>query len=128
MKKISLKVVNNSGEILNTENIGEMMDQYEYKKNKIGAFYGELGHQDTFDISLSKISHNVEKLYIEDGELYCDINILNTAIGNDFKKRIIEEGVEFDIEPRYSGIRNEDGYINNLQLYSFDIVNIKKNK
>lgn len=123
--KLNKIKVNNNGRIYSNKTIGEMINQYEDNKNKYGVFYGELGHPDSVDIALSKISHTIENVYVEDDELYFDIKLLNTPNGNDLKN-LSDAGVKFDIEPRYSGRRNEDGSIDNFKLYSFDIVNIKQ--
>ena len=67
-----------NGQIFKQNNIN--LTKVVYNANNY-SLYGELGHPDTFDISLSEVSHCFHKIYIEKNRLIGELQVLNTNTG-----------------------------------------------
>ena len=84
MKK-KFEVFMDNKPIYKQHHIDKIMNDFNYRKSVVGFVYGEFGEIDSYDISLQKISHTIEKLYVEKGDLMADIKILNTHTGKVLK-------------------------------------------
>lgn len=100
---------------------GRIYDESNININEISnALYGEIGLQDSHQISLSNVSHITTNLEIINGILYGQVEILSTPQGNILKNLINESTVIF--RPRGTGEVNSDGTISDYKLISFDAI------
>jgi hypothetical protein len=118
---IPLNVKNRNGRIYTKENIEPYVDDFLSRKNQIGVCYGEFDHPDSFDISLSKISHTIENIWFEGNKLMGEIKPLNTHWGKKLKEWI-DSGVKFSVRPRSTGFVDPYGYVHLKKLFTFDII------
>ena len=115
---------NLNGRIYTKDSITE--DALDKMNNKIKnkQCLGELGHPETFDVSMSNISHAIEKIDVKDNIMFAKIRTLSTPNGEVLKNTIQHLGNESIVfRPRASGNVNEDGTVNIKELFSFDAIN-----
>ena len=122
---IPLNVKNRNGRIYTRENIEPYVDDFLSRKNQIGVCYGEFNHPDSFDTSLSKVSHTIENVWFDKNSLMGEITPLNTHWGKKLKK-CINSGVEFSVRPRSAGFVDSNGYVHLNKLFTFDIIPLEK--
>jgi hypothetical protein len=71
-------------------------------------------------VDLSKVSHSVTNLYIEEGILKADIHILDTPYGNNLIKLLEKDVVGF----RPTGIGKTKMEYGSYSIYDYDITSI----
>lgn len=119
-------VLNKNGRIYTKEALERMIAQFEERKNLTGCFFGELdypessGREDFTTVLLTNVSHNVKKMWIEEGVLYGEIQILQTPAGEKIKELLQNQSVVF--RSRAIGNVNEDGTVEIEKIISFDAV------
>jgi len=72
-----------NGNIWTTEATEKAVADYKkrYMTEKADRAYGELEHGEYAQVNLVKVSHKLTDLRIEDGQLICDVEILDTPMG-----------------------------------------------
>lgn len=119
--KIGVKNLNER--IYTEEAVNEMVNQFMEKKNSIGVFFGQMGFPEDMEINLSRVSHDVERIWVENNILYGEIRVLDTPEGEKIKN--IMSGIEdrpIVFRSRSAGTVNEDGTVNIQKLLSFDAI------
>ena len=128
---------NKSGRIYPKFVMEEAIKKFNENKNKFGTF-GEIGPtQASSFIELGKISHKVKDMWIDEDNLKCNIETLNTPNGNTLNA-LLESGAKLAIAPRMqvdiqeekdeegNTILNEDGkpktYIKSANIISVDVI------
>ena len=115
--RIPLGVKNKNGRIYRPVNFALGL------KNQIreGMMIGELGHPSTMDVSFKNASHKVTDLSVCGNELEVRAELLDTNMGKKLKEI---EGVEnlYVLSPRGVGNVNPDGTIDDLKVYTFDLI------
>ena len=112
--------VNQNGRMYTKEAVKQMIEDFERNRDRVGAFYGQMGMNEGMDINLSKISHTVDELHFDGDRLYGEIKILDTDAGKKLKP-LIEEG-QVVFRSRSIGTVNEDGMVEVKKLISFDAI------
>jgi hypothetical protein len=84
------------GDVITDDNLKSL-------NNKIndGRLFGELGHTDSMDFNLSKVSHRITNIKKENGEYLANISFLNTKKGGDAFE-LLNSG-ECELKPRMVG-------------------------
>jgi hypothetical protein len=103
---------------LNNENLREKINEYNEKVNRTGVGFGEIGYPEYFDISLSKASHSVKNVRIENAKVFGDVTLLKTKAGDSLQEML--DQVVF--RPRASGRANEDGTVHIDKIFAFDAI------
>jgi hypothetical protein len=115
-------VVNNNDRIYE-EN--EYLPHLEYlqKKIKDNRLLGELDHPEKFDISLSKVSHVIEKLDYDKGkrQLVGRVRLLDTPSGR-IAKELVESGVPISISSRAAGLVESTKKVKIKKIFTYDLV------
>lgn len=78
-------ILNSNDRIYDVISIQEIIDQYNQKPKPL---FGELFHPETTNISLNRVSHEVDDVFLEDGVLKAKIKILDTTCGTELKKLV----------------------------------------
>lgn len=86
---------------------------------------GELGHPDTLDISLSNVSHTIEKIWEDGNKLMGTVKILQTPNGK-ILQSMIDNGADIVFRPRSAGTVDENGVCHVKKLFSFDAIPASK--
>lgn len=115
-------VVNNNDRIYE-EN--EYLPHLEYLGKKINEkrLLGELDHPEKFDISLSKVSHVIEKLDYnkEKRQIIGRVRLLDTPSGK-IAKELVEAGVPISISSRAAGLVESNKKVKIKKIFTYDLV------
>lgn len=90
------------------------------KLNEKPVLFGELGHPDTFDVSLANVSHKIENIEMTEDAVVGDVTILDTKSGR-LAKELFESGA-VRLGLRGAGTTNEDGTVNIKKIFTWDII------
>ena len=103
----------------------EYLPQIESLQNKVGSntLLGELDHPKQFDISLSNVSHVIQKLeYDKDTKKVMGrIKLLDTSKGRE-AKALVEGGIPLHISSRAAGSVDDAGKVTIKKLFTYDLV------
>jgi hypothetical protein len=81
---IFTNVLNTNGRIYDIQSCNKIIEDF---KNRKCDIYGELGHPDEFDVSLSNVSHVVKDMWLNKNNiLMAEIEILDTVKGKMLKE------------------------------------------
>ena len=88
-----------------------------------GIMYGELGQPEGYDVRLSNVSHIVEEIHLDEekNSIVGTITILDTPKGKIVKK-LLKQDIGLSCRSRGAGTVNENGEIEDYQLFSFDLI------
>jgi len=115
-------VVNNNDRIYE-EN--EYLPHLEYLQEKIKnkRLLGELDHPEKFDISLSKVSHVIEKLEYDKSnrQVKGRVRLLDTPSGR-IAKELVESGVPVAISSRAAGLVEPSKKVKIKKIFTYDLV------
>ena len=77
-------ILNSNDRIYDMTSMQEIIYQYNQKPKPL---FGELFHpKDDLNISLAKVSHEIDNIFSEDGVLKAEIKLLDTTCGTELKK------------------------------------------
>lgn len=84
---------------------------------------GELDHPKDFEVMLSRASHVIENLSLDESgnKIMGRIKLMDTAKGKD-AKAIADAGVPLHISSRAAGSVNENGVVTVKKLFTYDLV------
>jgi len=115
-------VVNNNDRIYE-EN--EYLPHLEYLKKKINEkrLLGELDHPEKFDVSLSKVSHVIERLEYDKNkrQIVGRVKLLDTPSGK-IAKELVESGVPISISSRAAGLVESNKKVKIKKIFTYDLV------
>jgi len=115
-------VVNNNDRIYEEK---EYLPHLEYLQKKIGEkrLLGELDHPEKFDVSLSKVSHVIEKLEYDKGrrQILGRVRLLDTPSGR-IAKELVESGVPISISSRAAGLVESNKKVVIKKIFTYDLV------
>jgi O-succinylbenzoate synthase len=113
----------NNNERMYEEN--EYLPHLEYLNKKIGQnrLLGELDHPEKFDVSLTKVSHVIEKLEYDKGkrQIWGRVKLLNTPSGK-IAKNLVEAGVPISISSRAAGLVESNKTVKIKKIFTYDLV------
>lgn len=108
--------------IYTEEAVNKMIDQFTEKRNANGVFFGQMGFPEGMEMNFKNITHDVERVWVEDNTLYGEIKLLDTPKGNDIKNIMAEMDRAIVFRARSIGSVNGDGTVNIEKLISFDAI------
>jgi hypothetical protein len=116
-------VVNNNDRLYEES---EYLPHLEYLNKKIGdkRLLGELDHpKESFDISLSKVSHLVEKLEYDKAkrQIVGRVRLLDTPSGK-IAKELVEAGVPISVSSRAAGVVESNKKVKIKRIFTYDLV------
>jgi len=115
-------IVNNNDRIYEES---EYLPHMEYLNKKIEGkrLLGELDHPEKFDISLSKVSHVIEKLdYIKESrQIKGRLRLLDTPSGR-IAKELVKGGVPISISSRAAGLVESNKKVRIKKIFTYDLV------
>ena len=82
---------------------------------------GEADHPDDLQVNLDRVSHMIEKMWMNGQDGYGRLKLLPTPMGN-ICKTLIENGVKLGVSSRGSGNVNESGKVSDFEIQTVDIV------
>jgi len=119
---LPLNVSNVNGRMyVNNDNLRDSIEDLNKRVETLGVVYGEYNHKDVFDTSLSRCSHTIKNIRIEDDKVVGDITILNTHWGKELEEAYKDLGLGgICFGPRCMGIM-QDGVVFIKKLFTFDV-------
>ena len=82
---------------------------------------GEADHPDDLQVNLDRVSHMIERMWMDGEDGYGRLKLLPTPMGN-ICKTLIENGVKLGVSSRGSGNVNESGKVSDFEIQTVDIV------
>lgn len=93
-------------------------------QEKIDSGYsvlGEADHPDDLQVNLDRVSHMIEKMWMDGQDGYGRLKLLPTPMGN-ICKTLLENGVKLGVSSRGSGNVTESGNVSDFEIQTVDIV------
>ena len=92
------------------------------KKIETGySVLGEADHPDDLQVNLDRVSHMIEKMWMDGQDGYGRLKLLPTPMGN-ICKTLLENGVKLGVSSRGSGNVTESGSVSEFEIQTVDIV------
>lgn len=115
-------VMNNNQRYYTNENYKVMVESLSNRIQSDGVF-GELEHPNTMNVDLSKVTHKVESISIDEstGVVSGTILLLNNARGKEIQT-LVENGLKLKISSRGRGTVSESGEVKLSVLETYDLV------
>jgi hypothetical protein len=83
---------------------------------------GEVDHPDDLKINLDRVSHMIEKMWMNGADGYGKLKILPTPMG-ELVKTMLDSGVKLGVSSRGSGIVNDRfGHVSDFEIVTVDVV------
>jgi len=82
---------------------------------------GEADHPDDLQVNLDRVSHMIEKMWMDGQDGYGRLKLLPTPMGN-ICKTLLENGVKLGVSSRGSGNVTEAGNVSDFEIQTVDIV------
>ena len=82
---------------------------------------GEADHPDDLQVNLDRVSHMIEKMWMDGQDGYGRLKLLTTPMGN-ICKTLLENGVKLGVSSRGSGNVTESGDVSDFEIQTVDIV------
>jgi len=82
---------------------------------------GEADHPDDLQVNLDRVSHMIEKMWMDGQDGYGRLKLLPTPMGN-ICKTLLENGVKLGVSSRGSGNVTESGSVSQFEIQTVDIV------
>ena len=82
---------------------------------------GEADHPDDLQVNLDRVSHMIEKMWMDGQDGYGRLKLLPTPMGN-ICKTLIESGCNLGVSSRGSGNVNDKGIVKDFEIITVDIV------
>ena len=93
-------------------------------QSKIESGYsvlGEADHPEDLQVNLDRVSHVIEKMWMNGADGYGRLKLLPTPMGN-ICRTLLENGVKLGVSSRGSGNVNESGLVSDFDIQTVDIV------
>ena len=82
---------------------------------------GEADHPDDLQVNLDRVSHMIEKMWMDGQDGYCRLKLLPTPMGN-ICKTLLDNGVKLGVSSRGSGNVTDSGNVSDFEIQTVDIV------
>ena len=83
---------------------------------------GEVDHPDDLKINLDRVSHMIEKMWMEGTDGYGKLKILPTPMGH-LVKTMLDSGVKLGVSSRGSGnVNDHNGHVSDFEIVTVDVV------
>lgn len=82
---------------------------------------GEADHPDDLQVNLDRVSHMIERMWMQGSDGYGRLKLLPTPMGN-ICITLLENGVKLGVSSRGSGNVTENGNVSDFEIQTVDIV------
>jgi hypothetical protein len=83
---------------------------------------GEVDHPDDLKINLDRVSHMIEKMWMDGPAGYGKLKILPTPMG-ELVKTMLQSGVKLGVSSRGSGnVNDANGHVSDFEIVTVDVV------
>jgi len=82
---------------------------------------GEADHPDDLQVNIDRVSHKIEKMWMQGADGYGRLKLLPTPMGQ-ICITLLDNGVKLGVSSRGSGNVNESGNVSEFEIQTVDIV------
>jgi hypothetical protein len=83
---------------------------------------GEVDHPDDLKINLDRVSHMIDKMWMNGADGYGKLKILPTPMG-ELVKTMLDSGVKLGVSSRGSGnVNDHNGHVSDFEIVTVDVV------
>jgi len=104
--------------------VSEISKAVKVIQKKIDTGYsvlGEADHPDDLQVNLDRVSHMIEKMWMDGQDGYGRLKLLPTPMGN-ICKTLLDNGVKLGVSSRGSGNVTDGGNVSDFEIQTVDIV------
>jgi len=104
--------------------VSEISKAVKVIQEKIDTGYsvlGEADHPDDLQVNLDRVSHLIEKMWMDGQDGYGRLKLLPTPMGN-ICKTLLDNGVKLGVSSRGSGNVTDGGNVSDFEIQTVDIV------
>ena len=102
--------------------ISKAVDTINEQINKGNSVLGEVDHPDDLKINLDRVSHTIEKMWMDGPAGYGKLKILPTPMG-ELVKTMLTSGVKLGVSSRGSGnVDDRTGHVSDFEIVTVDVV------
>lgn len=113
---------NQNGRIYPTSEIRRAVDSVSRTLSQGYSVLGEVDHPDCLTINVDRVSHMIEKLWMEGSNGVGKLKIIDdTPMGN-IVKALVKSGAKLGVSSRGCGDLDADNYVSNFEIVTVDIV------
>jgi hypothetical protein len=99
--------------------LGETINQQIIEGHSV---LGEVDHPDDLKINLDRVSHMIEKMWMEGDSGFGKLKILPTPMG-ELIKTLLQSGVRLGVSSRGSGnVDDRTGHVSDFEIVTIDVV------
>lgn len=112
---------NQNQRVYPTTEIAKAVKSVQSKIEEGFTVLGEADHPDDLQVNLDRVSHMIERMWMQGNDGYGRLKILPTPMGN-ICKTLLENGVKLGVSSRGSGNVSENGNVSDFEIQTVDIV------
>jgi len=112
---------NQNQRVYPTSEIAKAVKSVQSKIDEGFTVLGEADHPDDLQVNLDRVSHMIEKMWMQGSDGYGRLKILPTPMGN-ICKTLLENGVKLGVSSRGSGNVTDNGNVSDFEIQTVDIV------
>jgi hypothetical protein len=101
--------------------IGKAVKVIQEKIDTGYSVLGEADHPDDLQVNLDRVSHMIEKMWMDGQDGYGRLKLLPTPMGN-ICKTLLDNGVKLGVSSRGSGNVTDSGNVSDFEIQTVDIV------
>lgn len=101
--------------------IGKAVKVIQEKIDTGYSVLGEADHPDDLQVNLDRVSHMIEKMWMDGQDGYGRLKLLPTPMGN-ICKTLLDNGVKLGVSSRGSGNVTDNGNVSDFEIQTVDIV------
>lgn len=108
---------------IDMKSVETQIEKLNKKIDALGCLYGEIGHSETYMISVERVSHSIKNLTFVDGKVYGDVEFLNNNNGQLADNFINNMNCRFGIRSTGTSEQYKDGEIIIDSIFTWDVIN-----
>ncbi len=114
-------VRNLNGRVYPVREIAKAVEEINQTLRRGDSVLGECDHPEKLTINIDRVSHMIEKMWMDGNAGYGSMKILPTPHGN-IIRTLIESGVKLGVSSRGSGDVDDSGSVSDFEIVTVDIV------
>ena len=112
---------NQNKRVYPTSEIQRAVKNIQTKIDEGFSVLGEADHPDDLQVNLDRVSHIIEKMWMNGNDGYGKLKLLPTPMGN-ICKTLLDNGVKLGVSSRGSGNVGDNGNVSEFEIVTVDIV------
>ena len=113
--------VNQNQRTYPSKEIAKAVEAVQSKIDNGYSVLGEADHPEDLQVNLDRVSHMIEKMWMNGSDGYGRLKLLPTPMGN-ICSTLLENGVKLGVSSRGSGNVSEGGAVSEFEIQTVDIV------